>query len=426
MLLDNAGIDGLQSDKSLIAEALEPLRASRIECECKAQEYTLAVAEAKTTEKAVCEIGPTKSRLERVAEDACAGLRQVSQIRIRSAIYLRHFRYLHQVFRNADEPDRMMTAFLALVCILVETAMTGTLLCGEGKLDWASGYGCGVVFAVVNVGWGLTCGFFARFINCRTPPQDVTGARLRRIGGAAIITYAAFSFLLIMTACRTRAMGGFTDIWNFHALSFWETFNDSLSIATMTLSLLALIISFHKGFVGIDDSIPGHKKRQEEAEEGPNERALDIFEQAEEALEEIYEYKISDYEDQIDKAEKTRENCRTLYPALIARLLKHNQAVLAGKDTVRAALAKNMGIRRYVLGNQPEPVALELQAFDALLFSEEPAPPPVGRDASEALRAAREALYAEADCARARIDTAYAAFWANAPDLSAATPEGGS
>ena len=328
----------------------------------------------------------------------------------------RRYQYDHGLDRPAKTPNRVTTALVAQIVILVEGAGTAALAISDGKMDVITGAIYGLTVAGLNVGGAMACGFFtARYLGygLRAPEPDKLQTRVRWI---ARLGFLIFTGLLNFAAARTRATGSPKDIFNFEALSLWATFGNYYAIALLTLGGLSALLGIYKGWTGISDPYPGFGEMRQAAEEAVDREAEGLRNRLLDEAERVFFAADDALTDAIAEAEGAAAERDAVLDDLRRGIPEHNHSVDAAIDKARCECAKAKHRRRRIKQTvddrrKPETAALEALRIDPALIT---AHADI-TDQTTALRDVQARLQAAFDACIAAIEEAYSDFLISTP-----------
>lgn len=426
------GRRNMDSVKSRAAQMLQPLRQDRSRIQSRIQELQISSDTAKTPQHTIREIEAATENVKVISEEAIMALGQLTKKRMAAFRSYRLFCFLHGVDRDPMVPDVLMTIFLALLFLLVEGCATAALMIMEGRIDIVEGFAYGISFAAVNITCGLICGYFPlRYltykVNSPVPSPGDAGVRSRALAGLVVLLF--LMTLLIFSAARTRAIGSHSGIFDFEAVSFFATFNDSIALAIIAIGVLGTIVSVWKGYCGLSDPVPGLAEMHRQASEAVDAEAEDLLEESEENILEVAEEAEEVGELAYEDHEQQREERAKQYAALCDEIRTHNDNVLKSKDMLRV-FADDMNAAEAFVdphGREAEMPPLNLNPFDQLMIDEALGLPGDSLpDATETqgIAEALSALASMRSTALSELRACYACFVVQAPDISSNPVEG--
>lgn len=331
----------------------------------------------------------------------------------------RRFQFDHGLDRPAKTPNRMTTAFVAQIAVLIEGAGTAALAISDGKMDVVTGAVYGLTVAGLNVGGAMACGYFTgRYLDygLRAPEPDRLHTRIRRTAWFGFFAFTGLLGLLNFAAARTRATGSPEYIFNLETLGLWATFGNYYAIALLVLGGLGALLGIYKGWSGISDPYPGFGEMRAAAEEAVDaeaealrarllDEAARVFYPADDALAEA----IAEADDAAAERDALLDDLRRGIP-------EHNHAIDAAVDARKAQCACDQKRLRRIKqkpqnGLKPDTAPLNALRIDPALI---PATPEI-TDQTAALRDAQARLQAAFDAGVATIEDAHSDFLISTP-----------
>lgn len=162
-------------------------------------------------------------------------------------------------YRSPRRSDKLLTFASLMVSAACEGTMIAINTVVDGNGDLLTGFALGMLSGFLTVTNGCACGFSSRWFGygLAKSASNSGDAFKRGFSKAVCLITAALGFLIIFAAARTRSNGGdHHDIFNFHQIGFFETFNDGLNLMTFSLGLLGFGFAAWKGRHGFSDPVP--------------------------------------------------------------------------------------------------------------------------------------------------------------------------
>ena len=416
----------LKFPKQKAAELLEQCRESEAAYQLRLREIEAArPAAALPIEERIAEAG---QHMGQVVQDTGLQFQRLADVQRERYRGYRLFQVMKNIWRPAALPDPLMTAFLAMICILAEGAMAGALMISDGKMDIMTGFAYGLSFAAINIIVGLVIGYFPlRYVgyNADALNASMKDCLIRLFSWAGLGALLSLLALLIFSAARVRATGAHHGIFDFSTVGFFGTFNDALSLAIIALGIMGSIIAIYKGYQGIHDPVPGYTDVRKRAEEQIRDASFDLHEEALVRIDAVYDDAAESLEDCLMAHKDAQTRYTQDIKALNEQIAAHNNFVRKCQDELRLYADDNAQTHAFIDQAPPIRDQLNIYAFETLLV-EGPLDLPRSHTALiETGTTHLNRLTAVRDKAISEITATYHAFEAGAPDFQAIPLEHG-
>ena len=338
--------------------------------------------------------------LDRIKPRVVLAMTSLADARTAKTQEYRAFKLDHGVGRDARRPDILTTLLIAVLAILIEGAITASLMIADGKMDIVSGAAYGLSFAAIGFGAGLFNGYFpGRYLDYRVDsPSPRSRDRLTRIAAwTGFGGLLGVMGLLSFAAARVRATGSHTDIFDFSAVSFGATFADYFALAIMAVGGLGGLLAVYKGRTGISDPIPGFAEAEHEAKAAIVDAAQDSADAYFDAAETVYETVRDRLDDLVSEQDDDDRDRAEANADLNAAIVAHNHAVDSAIETFLRLWEEDRSSVEYITQKPQRGRKPDTEIFDALRY------PPVP------LHAATERVAPHIDAVELiqRLDAAY-------------------
>lgn len=306
-------------------------------------------------------------QLKNVAARTKAELEQMADATLNAETEKRHFQSGNDIYRPIQKPSLFVTSALLSIGWTLETAFTAISLFADGHMGLVPSMAFASVFASVNVGLGLACGFGIRYWGGRiSSSKQSSSQRLRsKLARWGVGAAAAIHGLMNFAAGRVRVTGGHDDIFNFADVGLFETFGDGLALIIMVAAALSFIVATFKGYSGLYDPEPEYQLYAEKGA-GISENVQDRVDDALKDLEDI----LADAEDELEEISKEHIAFEEL-PTQIADFNADVQDAILKHTTF---VSREQEKSAFVHGFDTRPLELDFGAFDALRINLEHLP----------------------------------------------------